>query len=183
MGPVTDTDAYFETRLTHDRRRDVLWRALCRFSLSRLIHPSDCIIDLGCGHGHFINHVTARRRIAVDLWPGAATFLDPDVEFHCRSITDLSFVQDGVLDVAFASNVFEHLSGDDARRVLAQLTAKLRQGGRLIIIQPNYRYAYREYFDDRGKTRLSMKAVDQATGEDLEKGRTEAPAPREAAGE
>jgi polyribonucleotide nucleotidyltransferase len=39
-------------------------------------------------------------------------------------------------------------------------------------------------FDDRGKTRLSMKAVDQATGEDLEaKQKTEAPPPREAAGE
>ena len=39
-------------------------------------------------------------------------------------------------------------------------------------------------FDDRGKTRLSMKAVDQVTGEDLEaKPKTEAPAPREAAGE
>jgi polyribonucleotide nucleotidyltransferase len=38
-------------------------------------------------------------------------------------------------------------------------------------------------FDDRGKTRLSMKAVDQTTGEDLEaKQKTEAP-PREAAGE
>ena len=39
-------------------------------------------------------------------------------------------------------------------------------------------------FDDRGKTRLSMKAVDQTTGEDLEaKQKPEAPAPREAAGE
>ncbi len=38
-------------------------------------------------------------------------------------------------------------------------------------------------FDDRGKTRLSMRAVDQVTGEDLEaKQKTEAPA-REAAGE
>src|SRR5262249_32198282 len=38
-------------------------------------------------------------------------------------------------------------------------------------------------FDDRGKTRLSMKAVDQTTGEDLEaRQKTEAPAPREAAG-
>src|SRR6202789_3579858 len=35
-------------------------------------------------------------------------------------------------------------------------------------------------FDDRGKTRLSMKAVDQVTGEDLE---AKAPAQREAAGE
>jgi polyribonucleotide nucleotidyltransferase len=39
-------------------------------------------------------------------------------------------------------------------------------------------------FDDRGKTRLSMKAVDQETGEDLEaKQKPDAPAPREAAGE
>src|ERR1700757_767005 len=39
-------------------------------------------------------------------------------------------------------------------------------------------------FDDRGKTRLSMKAVDQTTGEDLEaKQRADSPAPREAAGE
>ncbi|MGJ4941148.1 polyribonucleotide nucleotidyltransferase [Bradyrhizobium sp. HKCCYLS1011] len=43
-------------------------------------------------------------------------------------------------------------------------------------------------FDDRGKTRLSMKAVDQATGEDLEakqkaEAKEAADAPREAAGE
>ena len=39
-------------------------------------------------------------------------------------------------------------------------------------------------FDDRGKTRLSMKAVDQTTGEDLEaKQIAEPPPPREAAGE
>jgi polyribonucleotide nucleotidyltransferase len=39
-------------------------------------------------------------------------------------------------------------------------------------------------FDDRGKTRLSMKVVDQETGEDLEgKGGDGEKAPREAAGE
>jgi polyribonucleotide nucleotidyltransferase len=41
-------------------------------------------------------------------------------------------------------------------------------------------------FDDRGKTRLSMKVVDQTTGEDLEakqKAEGTADAPREAAGE
>jgi len=40
-------------------------------------------------------------------------------------------------------------------------------------------------FDDRGKTRLSMKAVDQVTGEDLEaKQKAErVDMPREAAGE
>ena len=38
-------------------------------------------------------------------------------------------------------------------------------------------------FDDRGKTRLSMKAVDQTTGEDLEAKQKAEAAPREAAGE
>src|SRR3954447_2768479 len=38
-------------------------------------------------------------------------------------------------------------------------------------------------FDARGKPRLSMKAVDQATGEDLERTKADAAAPREAAGE
>jgi polyribonucleotide nucleotidyltransferase len=39
-------------------------------------------------------------------------------------------------------------------------------------------------FDDRGKTRLSMKVVDQTTGEDLEARQKAAEAPpREAAGE
>src|SRR5579871_5793058 len=38
-------------------------------------------------------------------------------------------------------------------------------------------------FDDRGKTRLSMKAVDQTTGEDLEARHKSEPAPAQAAGE
>jgi polyribonucleotide nucleotidyltransferase len=39
------------------------------------------------------------------------------------------------------------------------------------------------HFDDRGKVRLSMKVVDQATGEDLEKRKPQGgDAPREAAG-
>src|SRR3954465_1293667 len=38
-------------------------------------------------------------------------------------------------------------------------------------------------FDDRGKTRLSMKAVDQQTGEDLEAATPKADAPAQAAGE
>jgi len=38
-------------------------------------------------------------------------------------------------------------------------------------------------FDDRGKVRLSMKVVDQTTGEDLEKRKSEdGEPPREAAG-
>jgi hypothetical protein len=52
------------------------------------------------------------------------------------------------VDFAFASNLFEHISKEDLAKVLHRLQAKLSSRGLLCLLQPNYRYAYREYFDD-----------------------------------
>jgi hypothetical protein len=92
--------------------------------------------------------VVAKRRIAVDLWPGFRAFLDPRVESFIGSATNLDFLTDGAVDFVFASNLFEHLSQAEFQAVLEQLRRKLSQRGTLNILQPNYRYAYREYFDD-----------------------------------
>jgi len=139
---------YHETRLTPDPRRDLLWESLWRFYFSRLIGRDDCVLDLGCGYGSFINSVSARRRIALDIWPEFAQWLRPGIEAVVGGLTDLNFLDDGAVDFAFASNVFEHLSQSDLRLVLNALRVKLSSRGVLTILQPNYRYAYREYFDD-----------------------------------
>jgi SAM-dependent methyltransferase len=114
----------------------------------RLVPADGCVLELGCGYGGFINHIRAARRIAVDRWDGAAKFVSPEVELRIGDATDLAFVADGSVDFAFASNLFEHLTQDDLVRVLEQLRSKLKRGGTLNIVQPNYRFAYREYFDD-----------------------------------
>ncbi len=141
-------DNYHEVRLPHDPRRDVLWRALWRFRFSALIAPEDCVLDLGTGYGSFINTVTARRRIAVDAWDGCRAYLAEGVEAHIGSVTQLEFLADSSVDFAFASNIFEHLTQNDIKIVLTQLRRILSAKGRLTIVQPNYRYAFREYFDD-----------------------------------
>ena len=64
------------------------------------------------------------------------------------NVTDLAFLDDGSVDFAFASNLFEHITQSDLATVLAVLRTKLSHDGTLTILQPNYRYAYREYFDD-----------------------------------
>ena len=51
-------------------------------------------------------------------------------------------------DVVLASNVLEHFSPDVAASVVAGVAAVLRPGGRFVMVQPNFRYAWRRYFDD-----------------------------------
>ena len=139
---------YHETRLTEDPRRATLWRALWRYHFSRSIGPDDCVLDLGCGYGDFINAVRARRRIALDVWPGFPAHLAPGVEAIVGPVTDLSKIGPKSIDFAFASNLFEHITQANFAAVLSALASKLSPRGTLNILQPNYRFAYREYFDD-----------------------------------
>jgi hypothetical protein len=145
---MTANAGYHQTRFNYDARRETLWRSLVKFYFQRWIRKDDCVLELGTGYGHFINNVQARRRIALDLWPELPNFMQAGVEGHIGSVTDLSFLQDNSVDFAFASNLFEHISKDDLALVLHQLKAKLSSRGLLCLLQPNYRYAYREYFDD-----------------------------------
>ncbi len=139
---------YHETRFAFDRRRDVLWRELWRSYFSRFVGPQDCVLELGAGYGHFINAVRCRRRIAVDLFPDLARHLEAGIEGHVGSVANLGFLAGGSVDFAFASNLFEHLSHADFATTLAELRRVLKPQGTLCIVQPNYRFAYREYFDD-----------------------------------
>lgn len=140
--------SYHASRFTFDSRRDVLWRTLCEAYFQKLVPRDGCVLELGAGYGHFINHIEAARRIAVDIWPGMAEYIKPPVETHVGSVTDLAWLPDRSVDFAFASNLFEHLERAEFISVLDQLRRKLTAPGVLNILQPNYRYAYREYFDD-----------------------------------
>lgn len=146
---VLSEQAYHQTRLPYDRRREVLWSALWKYRFSRYVDSaSDCVLELGAGYADFINNVQARRRIALDSWPGFLKRLAKDVEGHVSDVTDLSFLEPCSVDFAFASNLFEHLTKEALASVLSQLRDKLTSKGKLGILQPNYRYAYKEYFDD-----------------------------------
>lgn len=142
------TAGYHDSRFPADPRRDVLWATLWKAFFRHRVPADGCILDLGCGYGQFINNAAARRRIAIDSWPGSADHLDQGVEGIVGDVTDLSKIGDGTIDYAFASNLFEHLTREDFAKVLAELRRKLSPRGTLTILQPNYRHAYREYFDD-----------------------------------
>jgi hypothetical protein len=142
------TSVYHEVRLTHDPRRDVLWRALWRYYFRQLIGPDDCVLDIGCGHGAFINTVVARKRIGLDSWPDFPAYLEAGVEPIVGSAIEVGELVKEPVDFAFANNLFEHLTQADLMLLLSGLRKILSRRGTLNVIQPNFRYAYREYFDD-----------------------------------
>ena len=148
MPGASSVDAYFESRLPPDVRRTVLWRTLWDAHFRFLIGSTDTVLDLGAGYCAFINAVRAGRRLAVDQWPGFTAHAALGVETHVADLADLDWLSNGSVDFAFASNVFEHIPLAGLITILARLRPKLSARGRLCLLQPNYRFCPREYFDD-----------------------------------
>jgi SAM-dependent methyltransferase len=106
------------------------------------------VLDVGAGYCDFINYVRAERRVALDANPDFRAYANAGVQFEVGDCTDLSRFPAESFDVAFASNLVEHLARPDARLLLRGLRRLLTPGGRLILVQPNFRLRPNEYFDD-----------------------------------
>jgi len=138
---------YFSSRFTFDPRRRAVWGEIVRY-LKPLIPVNGTVVDLGAGYCDFINQVMAKRRIAVDISEETANYCDPEVFLTKCSVLDLSHIEDGTVDVVHASNLLEHFSDDDLELLIAEVKRVLVPKGRLILLQPNYRFSYKFYFDD-----------------------------------
>ena len=139
---------YHQTRFTFDQRRETVWQILCQAYFNDLIDPDSHVLELGAGYGHFINNIRCKEKTAIDLWEGMTDYLGPEVSAHIGSVTNLNFLRDDSVDFVLASNLFEHLTQPQFAETLTEVNRVLRPGGSLNILQPNYRLAYREYFDD-----------------------------------
>lgn len=141
----------FRFNLEEKERKDRVWRVLCRSFFQRYINEDDTVLDIGAGYCEFINHIVCRRRIALDLSEHVRIYAGRSVEVVQGTSTDLNALPNNTIDVAFASNFFEHLpSKQDLLTTLAEVRRVLRPGGRFLILQPNIRYvggAYWDFFD------------------------------------
>jgi ubiquinone/menaquinone biosynthesis C-methylase UbiE len=116
--------------------------------LQREVPCEGAVLDLGAGYCELINNIRAARRIAVDIHEGVRSAAVAGVETHVGSCAQLDFLGDASVDAVFASNLFEHLEMPQLRQTLNEVLRVLKPGGKLLVIQPNFRYCYRDYFDD-----------------------------------
>ncbi len=139
---------YFNTRFVYDPRRLVIWRQVARYIQEKYIPEDSRVLDLGAGYCDFIHHIKAKEKYALDVFEKLPEIAHDDVTTFVCSCTDMSPLADNQLDSIFASNLFEHLTHDELLQTLGEIRRVLRPDGRLILLQPNFKYCYRTYFDD-----------------------------------
>lgn len=144
-------DRIYAARFSEDERRAKarLWKTLYRSFFRRYIPVDGTVLDVGAGYCDFINQVEARRRIAVDLNPDTVRTADAGVEVFTLTLERMGdVIAPESVDLAFASNVFEHFRGPDTLlEVLQAIRQILKPGGRLIIMQPNVRWVGGAFWD------------------------------------
>lgn len=142
------TSAYHDVHLSEDPNRRIVWPVLNAY-LARWIPADAHVLEIGAGYCHWINGVRAGRRVAVDVWPDLGRYAAPGVEVNVLDLSSgFRSLGPATFGVVLASNILEHFEPDAAARVVDDVAALLTPGGRFIIIQPNFRTAYRRYFDD-----------------------------------
>jgi SAM-dependent methyltransferase len=139
---------YHAAHLPADPARAVVWKVVAEH-LAPWVPPGAHVLEIGAGYCEWINNVRAARRVAVDIWPDVARYAASGVEARVLDASHaLRTLGTEMFDVALASNILEHFEPGVAASVVEDLAVLLKPGGRLIVIQPNFRYASREYFDD-----------------------------------
>ncbi|MBI5116670.1 class I SAM-dependent methyltransferase [Candidatus Poribacteria bacterium] len=148
--PLSNLVAIYRERFSERalKQKNKVWRVICEDFLQRFIGPTDSVLDLGAGTCEFINNVRCGKKYAVDINPDTGKFAAEGVVV-IRPETESSLaLPDSSIDVVFASNFFEHLPSRQAIiDTLNEIRRVLVPCGKLIIVQPNVKYLYMEYWD------------------------------------
>ena len=126
--------------------RDKMYAVLCSHFFQKYVPEDSVVLDVAAGYCEFINNIKAKKKIALDINPDISKFAQNDVEVVKDSSTDMSQIASESIDVVFVSNFFEHLTKEDIVKTVKEINRVIKKGGRLLILQPNIRYCYKDYW-------------------------------------
>ncbi len=152
-----------------------LWKVLIDEFLQIYVPPESAVLDIGGGYCEFINQVVAAKKYLIDLNPDSKLFANPDVKvLNCDVLSlgnNLAFTEN--FDRIFISNFFEHLrSKEELIQIISFCFDALNPGGSLLLIQPNFKYSFKEYYDfidhQLPITHLSLQELLQTVGFEID---------------
>ncbi|MEZ2301711.1 MAG: class I SAM-dependent methyltransferase [Microcoleus sp.] len=128
----------------------LLWKVLIDDFLQNYVPSQSSILDIGGGYCEFINQIRADKKCLIDLNPDSKLFANPDIEVLNIDVLNLGdrplFTEQ--FDRIFISNFFEHLNNKEQLvQIISFCFDSLKSNGSLLVIQPNFKYSYQEYYD------------------------------------
>ena len=127
--------------------KNKVWKVIANFIYKKLDEPIS-VLDPAGGMCEFINNVPCKKKTTIDLNESfIKKHADSDVDIiigNCLKVDLHNETFNGV----FVSNFLEHLnSAEEASDFLNKMYNSLKPGGQIAIIGPNFKYAYKKYFD------------------------------------
>ena len=150
MNGEVNLDRLYQQRFPEDelQAKNAIWKVLCAQFFQKLVAVTDTVVDIGAGYCEFINNIDAAARIAVDLNPDVSRFAAPGVRIINEPCTAIRQLEAASVDVVFMSNFLEHLPSKAlVLETFRECWRILREGGRIIVLQPNIRFLPGEYWD------------------------------------
>ncbi len=152
-----------------------LWKVLVDEFLQSYVSPESAVLDIGGGYCEFINQIRASQKTSIDLNPDAKLFADANVEIVNIDVLSLGDSTDfnEKFDRIFISNFFEHLRNkEELVQIISFCFDALKPRGCLLVIQPNFKYSYKEYYDfidhQLPITHLSLQEILQTVGFEID---------------
>lgn len=136
----------YRFRSIDQRSRASVWEEIAPH-VHDLMGSPQTVLDPAAGRGEFIGTIDAAERWAVDEVDYPEAERAPGVRVVTSRIMDAQ-LPDGHFDGVFASNFLEHLHTQEAiAEFLERMRSKMKAGGRIAIMGPNYRYCADEYWN------------------------------------
>ncbi len=140
-----DVESIYQKRFSDVESRNSLWKILVSDFFQKYINDTDVVLDMPCGYGEFINNIQCGEKLALDINTDSKKHLNKDVKFVKASSTATTLMDESI-DKIFISNFFEHLTRGDIAKTITEIRRILKPGGRVLVLQPNIRFAAKDYW-------------------------------------
>lgn len=128
-------------------KKNLVWDEVARFLYDTHLNQPEKMLDPAGGLCEFINHIPSKERWTVDLSEEVKKYAAPDVKTIIGNNLEVELPLD-YFDGIFISNFLEHLNTQfEVADFLERMFRSLKRKGRIIIMGPNFRYTYKDYFN------------------------------------
>jgi SAM-dependent methyltransferase len=129
------------------KKKNIVWSEIASFIYNKTGKPKKAL-DPAAGLCEFINHVPSEEKWAVDLNEEfVKKYAKSDIKIVIGDVLSVP-LKENYFDLVFISNFLEHLhSQEEVADFLTKMYGVLAEGGKIVIMGPNFKYVYKQYFD------------------------------------